>query len=80
LPCKSAGWWFGEWMLRLVGPQAECLFDVGLPVEVRELPADLAALDVLVDDATLFAPICEAWSVSARGAGRPSIAMVAMCG
>ncbi len=41
-------------MLRLVGPQAECLFDVGLPVEVRELPADLAALDVLLDDATLF--------------------------
>ena len=62
-------------MLRLVGPQAECLFDVGLPVEVRELPADLAALDVLLDDATLFAPIREAWSVCASGAGRPSIAM-----
>ena len=61
-------------MLRLVGPQAECLFDVGLPVEVRELPADLAALDVLLDDATLFAPIREAWSVCASGAGRPSIA------
>ena len=62
-------------MLRLVGPQAECLFDVGLPVEVRELPEDLAALDVLLDDATLFAPIWEAWSVSARGDGRPSIPM-----
>jgi IS5 family transposase len=62
-------------MLRLVGPQVECLFDVGLPVEVRELPADLAALDVLLDDQALLAPICEAWLVSARGDGRPSIPM-----
>jgi hypothetical protein len=30
-------------MLRLVGPQVECLFDVGLPVEVP----DLAAIDEL---------------------------------
>ena len=30
---------------------------------------------MLLDDATLFAPIREAWSVCASGAGRPSIAM-----
>jgi transposase, IS5 family len=62
-------------MLQLVGPQAECLFDVGLPVEVRELPGDLAALDALLDDRALFEPIWEAWSVSARGDGRPTIPM-----
>jgi len=32
-------------VLRLSGGQAESLFDLGLPVEVAELPADLAALD-----------------------------------
>jgi IS5 family transposase len=62
-------------MLRLVGPQAECLFDVGLPIEVRELPEDLAALDVLLDDRAVLQPIWEAWAASARGEGRPSIAM-----
>jgi hypothetical protein len=31
-----------------------------LPVEVRELPGDLAALDVLLDDRALLAPIGEA--------------------
>ncbi|MCW3047323.1 MAG: family transposase [Solirubrobacterales bacterium] len=62
-------------MLRLVGPQAECLFDVGLPVEVRELPDDLAALDMLLDDRALLTPIGEAWALSARREGRPSIPM-----
>jgi hypothetical protein len=62
-------------MLRLVGPQAECLFDVGLPVEVRELPDDLAALDVLLDDRAVLTPIGEAWALSARREGRPSIPM-----
>jgi hypothetical protein len=32
-------------MLRLSGGQVESLFDEALPVEVRELPEDLAALD-----------------------------------
>ena len=36
-------------MLRLSGGQVESLFDLGLPVEVRELPADLAALDRLLN-------------------------------
>jgi hypothetical protein len=31
-------------MLRLSGGQVESLFDLGLPVEVRELPADLAGI------------------------------------
>jgi hypothetical protein len=35
-------------MLRLAGGQVESLFDGLLPVEVRELPADLAALDRLL--------------------------------
>ena len=32
-------------MLTLWAPQAECLWDESLPVEVKELPADLAELD-----------------------------------
>jgi IS5 family transposase len=62
-------------MLQLVGPQAECLFDVGLPVEVAGLPADLGALDVLLDDRALVAPIQARWPIEALGDGRPSIAM-----
>jgi transposase, IS5 family len=62
-------------MLRLVGSQVECLFDLGLPVGVPELPADLAALDRLLDDPGLLAPIAAAWAVENRERGRPSIAM-----
>jgi transposase, IS5 family len=62
-------------MLRLVGPQAECLFDVGLPVEVAELPADLGALDVLLEDRWLLAPIEKSWAAPARAGGRPTIPM-----
>lgn len=60
-------------MLRLVGPQAECLFDLGLPVEVPELPADLAAIDVLLSDQSLLAPVVGAWDQRALEFGRPSI-------
>lgn len=60
-------------MLRLVGPQVECLFDLGLPVEVPELPADLAAIDVLLSDQSLLAPVIAAWDQRARVFGRPSI-------
>ena len=56
-------------MLRLVGEQVESLFDGLLPVEVRELPEDLAMLD------RLLAPIEQAWERSARGHGRPTIPM-----
>jgi transposase, IS5 family len=60
-------------MLRLSGGQVESLFDMALPVEVRELPADLAALDGLLADAALLAPVEAAWDASAKGFGRPTI-------
>ena len=75
LACKSGdleGGCFG-----LSGGQVESLFDLGLPVEVRELPADLAALDVLLADPALLGPIERAWEQAARGRGRPTIAMTA---
>ncbi len=62
-------------MLRLVGEQVESLFDEALPIEVRELPEDLARLDLLLSDAVLLEPISERWEASARGHGRPTIAM-----
>ncbi|MGH2851884.1 MAG: transposase, partial [Solirubrobacteraceae bacterium] len=46
-----------------------------LPIEVRELPDDLARLDLLLADAVLLAPIAAAWECSARDRGRPSISM-----
>lgn len=60
-------------MLRLSGGQVESLFDMVVPVEVRELPADLAALDVLLGDSGLLAPVEAAWEQAARGHGRPTI-------
>ncbi len=69
-------------MLRLVAGQAETLWDEALPIEVRELPEDLAALDVLLDDPALLAPITELWRREVRETGRsvlvdgrPTIAM-----
>ena len=60
-------------MLRLSGGQVESLFDLGLPVEVRELPADLAVLDGLLADPALLEPVERAWEQAARGRGRPTI-------
>jgi IS5 family transposase len=51
----------------------ESLFDLGLPVEVRELPADLAALDRLLSDPALLAPVEAAWDEAARNFGRPTV-------
>jgi transposase, IS5 family len=69
-------------MLRLVAAQAETLWDEGLPIEVRELPADLAALDGLLCDPALLAPFVACWQrealasgVSTAGHGRPTIAI-----
>jgi hypothetical protein len=56
-------------MLRLAGGRVESLFDELLPVEVRELPADLAALDWLLADRLLLASIEGVWEPSARGRG-----------
>src|SRR4029453_196383 len=60
-------------MLRLSGGQVESLFDEALPVEVRELPEDLARLDVSLNDPAVLGPVERAWEVSARGHGRPTI-------
>ncbi len=69
-------------MLRLVAAQAETLWDEALPIEVRELPEDLAALDGLLCDPGLMAPFSAHWQrealvsgVSAAGHGRPTIAI-----
>jgi hypothetical protein len=65
-------------MLRLVGGQVESLFDEVLPDGVRELPPDLARLDVLLADGSLLAAIERAWRAAARDHGRPTIAMATL--
>jgi IS5 family transposase len=60
-------------MLRLSGGQVESLFDEALPIEVRELPADLAGLDLVLSDRAVLEPVERAWEVSARAVGRPTI-------
>ena len=62
-------------MLRLTGGQVESLFDEALPIEVRELPGDLARLDVVLSDPALLEPIAARWESAARERGRPTIAM-----
>ncbi len=69
-------------MLTLVAGQPECLWDEALPVEVKELPDDLAALDGLLADPGLLAPITERWRCEVLETGRavltdgrPTIAM-----
>ncbi|MGH2887744.1 MAG: transposase, partial [Solirubrobacteraceae bacterium] len=62
-------------MLTLVGEQVESLWDEVLPVEVRELPEDLARLDRVLGDHVLLLPVAQALEQTARERGRPSIAM-----
>src|SRR5512142_541307 len=69
-------------MLTLLAEQPECLWDDALPVEVKELPEDLAALDVLLCDPELLWPIVERWRQEFEQTGRlvlteglPTIAM-----
>src|ERR1700730_15605036 len=62
-------------MLRLSGGQVESLWDEVLPGEVRALPEDLAALDVLLGDPVLFEPIAAHWRREAVSQGRPTIPM-----
>ncbi len=69
-------------MLTLFAGQAECLWDEALPVDVRELPGDLAVLDLLLSDPGLLRPIVERFRrevlESSRAVltdGRPTIAM-----
>lgn len=60
-------------MLRLSGGQVESLFDEALPIEVRELPEDLAGLDRLLSDPAVLGPVERAWEQAARGHGRPTV-------
>jgi len=69
-------------VLRLAAGQVESLWDEVLPVGVRELPEDLARIDVLLSDPGLVAPIAAHWQAeaevsgrSAAGHGRPTTAM-----
>jgi IS5 family transposase len=62
-------------VLTLSAGQTDSLWDEVLPASVRELPGDLARLDRVLSDPRLLCPIAEAWELSARGRGRPSIAM-----
>jgi IS5 family transposase len=57
-------------MLTLLAPQPESLWDESLPVEVKELPEDLAALDVLLADPELLWPLVERWQREFRESGR----------
>ena len=68
--------------MRLQAAGAESLWDELLPEEVKLLPDDLAALDELLCDRALLAPIVARWEVEARemarssvNHGRPTIAM-----
>jgi IS5 family transposase len=69
-------------VLTLLADQPECLWDDVLPVEVKELPADLAALDLLLSDHELLWPLVERWrrefAQTGRAVlteGRPTIAL-----
>jgi IS5 family transposase len=57
-------------VLTLVAAQPECLWDDALPVEVKELPEDLAALDVLLADPELLWPLVERWQREVHETGR----------
>ena len=67
-------------MLRLSGGQVESLFDLGLPVGVAELPADLAALDGLLAEPGLLAPIEASWAAEAVGRAGRRCRWTASCG
>lgn len=69
-------------MLTLRAEQSESLWDVVLPVGVRELPEDLARIDVLLAQEELLWPIVERWRSEFErtgrlvlSEGRPTIAM-----
>jgi transposase, IS5 family len=69
-------------MLTLVAAQPECLWDDALPIEVKELPEDLAALDRLLAEPELLWPLVERWRQefvqtgrAVLTEGRPTIAL-----
>jgi transposase, IS5 family len=60
-------------VLTLWAPQAESLWDESLPVEVRELPADLAALDGVLGDPGLMMVLLERWRQEVIATGRAAL-------
>ena len=69
-------------MLTLWCDRVESLWEESLPVEVKQLPADLAALDRVLSDPALLGPIIERFRREVRETGRfvltdgrPTIAM-----
>jgi IS5 family transposase len=69
-------------VLTVLAEQPESLWDEALPIEVRELPEDLAALDRLLADPAVLGPIVERFRrevIEDKRAvltdGRPTIAM-----
>jgi len=69
-------------VLTLWAPQAESLWDESLPVEVKELPADLARLDRVLADPELMMVLLERWrrevvetGRAVLSEGRPTMAM-----
>jgi hypothetical protein len=57
-------------VLTLWAGQPECLWDEALPIEVRELPADLAGLDGLLSDPELAMVFLERWRQEVVATGR----------
>src|SRR3954468_9635116 len=62
-------------MLRLSGGQVGSLFDLGLPWAVVQFPAEVAAVDRLLADPAVLAPIEASWAADALGFGRPTVPM-----
>src|SRR3954469_7400789 len=60
-------------MLRLEGRPVELLWDEVLPIEVRLLPADLAVIDVVLDDPAVLAPVAAVWQREAEARGRSTV-------
>src|SRR3954452_7734420 len=73
--CPQIGGSWRYWVLRLSGGQVESLFDLGLPVALTELPADLAAVDRLLSAPGVLGPMEACWEDDARGFGRPTVPM-----
>jgi hypothetical protein len=65
----------GVSVLTMATPGVKQPSDELLPLEMREPPEDLAALDELLSDPRLLAPMADCWQAMARERGRPSIAI-----
>ena len=63
-------------MLRTVADQPS-LWEAILPVELRQLPTELARVDALLDDPVFFAPFVPFFDLRM---GRPSTPMRPICG